>query len=240
MMPALVRIALHKLGSVLIIGTTKGIFLTAAGESPCASKLPAPRDPHTVYAGTVRAALFRSRDGGATWSAVGSFTQAFDGDTWGLPAIAGRPSGTRAHSIAVDANDSKRCLVGIEAGGVVSSAQQWRHVADEPARRRARHSLRGYRSGAAQPPLLLNRVRPYRGVGRGAGERAHRRHVCLGRRWAVVAAYLARHVASLHAAPVHRFSTSTCAEGRYRAERAPVHTLLADGLAPVQSVLDIE
>jgi hypothetical protein len=84
--------------------------------------MPAPRDPRTVYAGTVPAALFRSRDGGATWSDVDSFALAFDADTWGIPAITGWPSGARAHSIVVDANDPEQCLVGIEVGGVVRSA----------------------------------------------------------------------------------------------------------------------
>jgi hypothetical protein len=83
--------------------------------------MPAPRDPRTVYAGTVPAALFRSRDAGSTWSAVDSFTQAFDSDTWGLPAIAGWPVGARAHAIVVDPRDPDQCVVGIEVGGIVSS-----------------------------------------------------------------------------------------------------------------------
>lgn len=154
---------------MLVIGTTEGVFLAAADESPRASELssrdvkvlrqvnghvlagtdngiyrsadggfgwehvalegrqvlevmPAPRDPRTVYAGSVPAALFRSRDAGATWSEVASFTQGFDADTWGLPAIGGWPVGARAHSIVVDANDAERCFVGIEVGGVVSNA----------------------------------------------------------------------------------------------------------------------
>jgi hypothetical protein len=86
--------------------------------------MPAPSDPRTVYAGSVPAALFRSSDGGTTWSEVDSFTQAFDGDTWGLPTIAGWPSGARAHSIVVDPGDPERCLVGIEVGGVVTSADR--------------------------------------------------------------------------------------------------------------------
>src|SRR5690242_12476547 len=102
---------------MLVIGTTEGVFLAAAGGAPRASDLssrdvkvlrqanghvlagtndgvyrsadggrgwervgldgrevlevmPAPRDPDTVYAGTVPAALFRSRDAGTTWSNV--------------------------------------------------------------------------------------------------------------------------------------------------------------------------
>jgi hypothetical protein len=157
----------RRLGLVLVIGTTEGVFLAATNEPPRASDLsssdvkvlrqadghllagtndgvhvsgdggrgwqrvglegrevlevmPAPSDPRTVYAGTVPAGLFRSRDGGMTWSPVDSFTRAFDADTWGLPAIAGWPSGARAHSIVVNSNDPERCVVGIEVGGVVS------------------------------------------------------------------------------------------------------------------------
>jgi len=153
---------------VLVIGTTEGVFLGAASESPRPSDLssldvkvvrqvnghilagttdgvfrsadagrgwqpvglqgqqvlevmPAPGDPNTVYAGTVPAFLYRSRDGGLTWSSVDSFAKAFDADTWGLPAIAGWPAGARAHSIVVNANEPDACLVGIEVAGVVSS-----------------------------------------------------------------------------------------------------------------------
>jgi photosystem II stability/assembly factor-like uncharacterized protein len=89
--------------------------------------MPAPADPRVVYAGTVPAALFRSRDGGDTWTEVESFTRAFDADSWGLPDIAGWPAGARAHAIVVDASDPDRCLVGIEVGGVVVSddGSQW-------------------------------------------------------------------------------------------------------------------
>ncbi|HEY2594388.1 MAG TPA: hypothetical protein VGK33_10850 [Chloroflexota bacterium] len=153
---------------MLVIGTTEGVFLAAAGESPRASDLssrdvkvlrqtnghvlagtndgvyrsadggrgwqrvglegrevlevmPAPSNPRTVYAGTVPAALFSSRDGGETWSEVESFAEAFDGDSWGLPAIAGWPAGARAHAIVVDAKNPRQCIVGIEVGGVVSN-----------------------------------------------------------------------------------------------------------------------
>jgi hypothetical protein len=91
--------------------------------------MPAPRDPKVVYAGTVPAALFRSADGGATWTEVESFTKAWDADSWGLPDIAGWPSGARAHSIVVDAADPGRCLVGIEVGGVaVGDGERWSTV----------------------------------------------------------------------------------------------------------------
>jgi hypothetical protein len=73
-------------------------------------------DPQLLYAGTRPAALFRSEDGGATWTEVHSFAKAFDPDTWGLP-VPSWPPGARAHSIVADGFD--RCLVGVEVGGVV-------------------------------------------------------------------------------------------------------------------------
>jgi photosystem II stability/assembly factor-like uncharacterized protein len=80
--------------------------------------MPSGPDQNVVYAGTVPAALFRSGDGGQTWSEVEAFSQAWDPDSWGLPDIAGWPKGARAHSIVVYADDPERCLVGIEVGGV--------------------------------------------------------------------------------------------------------------------------
>jgi photosystem II stability/assembly factor-like uncharacterized protein len=82
---------------------------------------PAPDDSQLIYAGTVPAALFRSRDGGESWTEVTSFSQAWSPDTWGLPDIPGWPSGARAHSIVVDSSTPPRCWVGIEVGGVIAS-----------------------------------------------------------------------------------------------------------------------
>jgi hypothetical protein len=73
-------------------------------------------DPKLMYAGTRPAALFRTTNGGESWSEVESFARAFDPDTWGLP-VPSWPPGARAHSIVADGFD--RCLVGVEVGGVV-------------------------------------------------------------------------------------------------------------------------
>ncbi|MBV9326444.1 MAG: hypothetical protein JO352_21985 [Chloroflexi bacterium] len=125
---------LRRTNGHVLAGTNDGVYRSADGGGgwqrvglegqEVLEVMPAPADPKTVYAGTVPAALFRSRDGGSTWAAVDSFTQAFDPDTWGLPAIAGWPTGARAHAIVVDPRDSERCVVGIEVGGIASSAER--------------------------------------------------------------------------------------------------------------------
>jgi photosystem II stability/assembly factor-like uncharacterized protein len=52
----------------------------------------APDDPHTLYAVTEPAALFRSRDGGRSWEEIASFRKAPGVEEWCLPRtnIAGR------------------------------------------------------------------------------------------------------------------------------------------------------
>src|SRR5258708_14329550 len=72
--------------------------------------MPAPSDLRLIYAGTRPAALFRSRDGGATWAEVDSSSRAFDPENLGLPDIPRSPPGARAHTIALDAANPPRCM----------------------------------------------------------------------------------------------------------------------------------
>ena len=75
----------------------------------------APDDPHTLYAVTEPAALFRSRDGGRSWEEIASFRKAPGVEEWCLPRtnIAGR-----ARTIVVDPTDPAHWLIGVEVGGV--------------------------------------------------------------------------------------------------------------------------
>lgn len=77
-------------------------------------------DPGTVYVGTKPAALFVTRDGGATWSELEGFRRARRWH-WRSPA---EPPDFRAQvlGLAVSPTDPDVLLAGIEAGAVVRSA----------------------------------------------------------------------------------------------------------------------
>jgi photosystem II stability/assembly factor-like uncharacterized protein len=87
-----------------------------------------PGAPHTLYAVTEPAALFRSEDGGRSWVELPSFRAAPGAEEWCLPrtTIAGR-----ARTIVVDRTQPAHLLVGIEVGGVYESRDAgatWRFV----------------------------------------------------------------------------------------------------------------
>lgn len=78
-----------------------------------------PDQPGTWYAGTSPVGLFRSGDGGATWSGVAGFNDAL------YPKIADKvmevPEGSILHSILVDPRDASHLYVALSSGGVFES-----------------------------------------------------------------------------------------------------------------------
>ena len=71
-----------------------------------------------VYIGTQPAALYRSADGGKSWSEIESMTRIPGSGEWGLP---GDPSASRALAIVFDANQPAHCWVGVEVGGIMET-----------------------------------------------------------------------------------------------------------------------
>ena len=74
---------------------------------------PSEDDPDTVYAGVEDAALFRSTDGGATWSELSGLRGHGSGPHWQPGA-----GGLCLHTILVDPTDAQRIWVAISAAGV--------------------------------------------------------------------------------------------------------------------------
>jgi photosystem II stability/assembly factor-like uncharacterized protein len=111
----------------ILAGTQNGVYRSNDGHSWQASGsidravraiTTAPRDQGTVYAGTQPAALFRSNDGGSSWTEVESLTRIPGSEQWGLP---GEPLASRALAIVVDDVRPSRCWVGIEVGGIMET-----------------------------------------------------------------------------------------------------------------------
>jgi BNR/Asp-box repeat len=73
---------------------------------------PSLHDPDTIYAGVEDAALFRSTDGGKTWSELSGLRGHGSGPRWQPGA-----GGMCLHTILLDPSDSQRMFIAISAAG---------------------------------------------------------------------------------------------------------------------------
>src|SRR5688572_3577503 len=85
--------------------------------------------PGHWYAGTSPQGLFRSEDGGATWTGVDGFNEHPKRKTWCGGDQDGTPDGPKLHSVLVDPRDPKHLLIAMSSGGVFESTSggaDWR------------------------------------------------------------------------------------------------------------------
>ena len=78
-------------------------------------------EPGVWYAGTSPQGLFRSTDGGATWTGVDGFNEHPQRKAWCGGDQDGTPDGPKLHSILVDPRDPKHLYIGMSSGGVFES-----------------------------------------------------------------------------------------------------------------------
>ncbi|MCW5875346.1 MAG: exo-alpha-sialidase [Anaerolineales bacterium] len=87
---------------------------------------PDPIDADTVYAGVEDAALFKSTDGGASWTELANLRDHESGSQW-MPGA----GGLCLHTILIDPSDPQRIYVAISAAGVFRSddgGQSWKPI----------------------------------------------------------------------------------------------------------------
>jgi photosystem II stability/assembly factor-like uncharacterized protein len=91
---------------------------------------PGHRDqPGVWYGGTSPQGLFRSADGGVTWSGVGGFNDHPRRKEWCGGDQDGTPDGAKLHSINIDPRDPAHMYIGMSSGGVFESTDggnDWR------------------------------------------------------------------------------------------------------------------
>jgi hypothetical protein len=75
----------------------------------------------TWYAGTAPQGLFRSEDGGVTWTALASINEDPQYRAWMGGEQDGTPDGPKLHSILVDPRDARHLYFGMSSGGVHES-----------------------------------------------------------------------------------------------------------------------
>lgn len=77
--------------------------------------------PGTWFAGTSPQGLFRSHDGGDTWTAVEGFNDHPDQSAWVQGDQDQTPEGGKTHSILVDPRDPAHMYLGLSSGGFFES-----------------------------------------------------------------------------------------------------------------------
>ena len=129
--------------------------------------VPAPSDAKTVYVGTQPPHLYRTTDGGASWSEIDSMQQIPGAEKWCVP---GSPAGARARTIVLDPANPKRYWVGLEVGGVLGTSDDGGHwtsvmtggdihvMAGDPARPDVLYATTGFGRYADDPQPREERV----------------------------------------------------------------------------------
>lgn len=78
-----------------------------------------PHDPALWYAGGQPAALYRTADAGRTWTEIDALRRVPDAERWLYPI---GNQGSRARTLDLDPADPRRIAVGVEVGGIYTSA----------------------------------------------------------------------------------------------------------------------
>jgi len=78
-------------------------------------------EPGVWYGGTSPQGLFRSEDGGNTWSPVAGFNDHPAYSKWTGGEQDGTPNGPKLHSVIVDPRDARHLYIGMSSGGVFES-----------------------------------------------------------------------------------------------------------------------
>lgn len=81
----------------------------------------AEREPGVWWAGSSPQGLFRSEDGGATWSSVAGFNEHPQLEAWTGGEQDGTPDGPKLHSVIVDPRDPRHLYIGMSSGGSFES-----------------------------------------------------------------------------------------------------------------------
>jgi len=81
-------------------------------------------EPGVWYAGTSPQGLFRSEDGGETWSSVSGFNDHPMRATWIGGLGDGTPDGPKMHSVIIDPRDASHMYIGMSGGGVFESTDK--------------------------------------------------------------------------------------------------------------------